>query len=304
MKKRIVTLCMVVMLLICCVGNSSYAAPSASQNLYGEEIISSKTELEKHFYLNEPDAVSMIVEDGTPLIHMKRTNFDDGITVRLRSLKKMESSYFTYTVVLASKKLAQLSFCELPIFVGSDADCKRFVQVYVNKSAEDSVTVNTALLEDGKFNKIGSQTAWVQDAALDDTFFEIRLEVYGEDMDIYLNDEYVNTITEMDGFAGYVGVRCSGEMKVKSISLVENMPETESAAPSQTTSPEETFSFPEENPTTNVSYPPQIQNQPTATATASNDSFGIFTLSIILGVVAVIVASATVIYIFVTKKKR
>ncbi len=312
MKKRIMMCATVFIMVICLFSSGQIFAADKVQDMFSSQVVSSRAELEKAFYLNEPNGVSIINKDGHSMISIERQNYS-GATTRIRSRERVNTSYFTYTVELASKRVSKLTFCEMSIFFASDEACLNMTQVYVNRpTTGNTATVKTAVCENGVWgDPIWAQSHEIRNASLDDTFVTIKVEAYGEDMDVYVDDEFLYSFTSLDGFDGYVGVRCAGETMVKSISLVENQTQDETAEPTAegTKAPatKTPISFPTEDATLEGSSSVGTANPEVTSSPESEErDKGLSTteiVGIVLGCVAAVAIVAVVVYAIKTKKK-
>ncbi|MBR5279864.1 MAG: hypothetical protein IKU26_02725, partial [Clostridia bacterium] len=124
------------------------AMANTGENMFSDAIFTSKDTLKNTFYVDHEDSVSLIEEDGTKMISVKRdgSSFESN---RLISKKKVEAKNFVYTVEAAATKISGSQYTEIPIIVGVQDGYGSYTQVYINKSVDDSVTVNVAFLEKG-----------------------------------------------------------------------------------------------------------------------------------------------------------
>lgn len=277
------------------------ACANDSAAFFDEDIFTSQNVLKNSFYMDSADSVSLIKEGGVPMISITKEGspFESN---RMISKKKVESQNFEYTVEAAVTKRAGSQFTEIPIIVGVKEGYGTYTQVYINKSIDDTVTIRVAELQSGVFNTIWNQNCEIDNAADDDTFFQIKLVVYGDEMDISVNGEYITSITSSEeDYTGYVGVRCTGTMRIKSMSLVET-PDEETQGPADATKdPNAAPSFPTEDSGQSIQTPAM---QPTETPKQdegmSSSTIGAFVVSGI----AVLCAAAIVVYTLLRGKKK
>ncbi len=287
---------------------------AANASLFGDAVTSSMTEVEKYFDITNPDKVSVVQENNYSVISMKSGNSGHWII----SKKPVLSPNYTYTVELAGESKTG---AELSVFVGADPRFLNGVQVYLTKRGNGQVTLDGAIREAGLYNKVISCTPDVADADSKDTYFKIELQVFEYDIDIYLNDEYLETITMTEEVEGHVGVRCSsagGELRIKSMSLVEEAadnttPDTSSTIPPTATPTEmptgsdeiTATKTPVAGTTQKVDVSTPMTNAPTQDVkTDENSGISMGAVGgIVLGVVVVICVIAVVVF-FIIKKKN
>jgi hypothetical protein len=306
MRKLVIYL-MVFMLSVCLFGTGvMQIAAKEDANFFDDAIFTSQDVLKNTFYTDKTESVSLVQESGVPVISITKDGspFESN---RLITKKKVESSNFVYTVEAAATKRAGAQYTEIPIIVGVKEGYGSYTQVYVNKSVDGTVTINAAALENGRFKKLWSQGCDVLNAESDETFFTIKLEVYGVDMDIYLDDEYITTITTSEeDYTGYVGVRCTGDMRIRKMTLVETADETMSDPTADTTKdPNATPSFPTDDANQSMQSPNQPSvSQPTVASTDDAGSSGTAIGAFVVGGIAVVCAVAIFVYTFIRGRKK
>lgn len=286
-------------LVVCMVGVlPAKAMDNTKQSIFGQDITSSRATLEAHFSISDPTGVTYELEEQTPLIHAKRTDK----TTLLLSHEPVQLTDFVFTVEATSAQHPAMDIIELPIIVAFDQEAGQYIQVYITKVSADTVHVRAALHADGVYSEIWMHEYYVENAEMDDTFFEVTMESYGEEMDVYVNGDFIETITRPEGFSGHVGIRCTGDMKIRKLSLVDSsevstIEPTVSASPTQT--PEVSSSATKE-PIATVSTPDASPDNSNESTGLSSGAIG----GIIVGILAFVCVLAIVIYTVIAKKKK
>lgn len=247
MKKSIILL-ILAMFLTC----SILPVYATETSIFDADIMSSMDNLKKSFNFTKEENIHIDQVDGNSVISMTKG------TVGHWMISKEAVTYdqFVYTVEVSGGAGDGTSLSEISIFVGADDRYMNGVQVYLTKRGNEYVSVQAASKHDGEFDKplqSGDYFADADDAA---TIFKIELRVINEDLDIYVNDTYMNTFTEMGGFDGHVGVRCSktNDIKIYSIGLVPvTSTDVETTPPSSTDS----LVFPTDDPIVMPSNTPE-----------------------------------------------
>ncbi len=299
MKFKGILFVLVMVLMMGTVGSVVYASEGS---IFGESITSSMTELKKHFNITNEENVSITEKNGESIISMKSGERGYWII----SKESVDYQEFNYTVELSGGNFDGTSNREISIFLGADERYMNGVQVYISKRGGDEVTVQVAEKKDGLFSTaILKLTQFVENASDASTLFKFELNIIGEDMDVYLNDEFLDTVTVMNGFAGRVGVRCSNQndINVHSLSLVEVKTSQNTAEPL----PTDGLVFPTDDlvvgttaPTDKVTSVPSTQSP--ANEEQSKDGSSLAIIGIVAGVVVVICAVTT--FVLIRKKKK
>lgn len=313
-KMRFGLLMMVITILL----GSLLPSAAASAAMSWETVPSSMAGVEEYFSVTNPDNVSVVTEEDYPVISMKSGKSGHWII----SKKPVLVPNYTYTVELAGE--AKVG-AELSVFVGADPKFLNGVQVYLTKRGNGAATLDGAIREAGLYKKVMTCSPDLADVDNKATYFKIELQVFEFDIDVYLNDEYLETITVTEEVQGHVGVRCSsagGELRIKSMSLVEeastptDAPATQQPTEAPTEQPTPSADVPAETQDTTATQPPEhtqkVENSTPATTIAPTqdaqpeDNTGIsmgVVGGIVLGVVAVICGIAVAVF-FIIKKKN
>lgn len=296
--KRFMIYLTVIMMMVGIVGTGILpVAANTGTNMFSDEIFTSQEKLKETFNMDNADSVTLIKEDGVPVISVKRDGspFESN---RMISKKRVDAANFVYTVEAAATRISGTQYTEIPIILGVKDGYGSYTQVYINKSVDNAVSVKVAFLEAGKFRTVWSQSCFIDDAEKDSTYFNVRLEVYNDDMDVYVDDEYITTITSSDDYTGYVGVRCTGAIRIKSMSLVE-LPDdqTENGTGDGSTNSDGQPVFPEDD--NSDTWPSDVSDD----SDDSDENTGLPTIAII-GIAAGAVAVVGAIVFVVYKKKQ
>lgn len=286
---------------------------AADASMSWETIPSSMAAVEEYFNITDPSNVSVVTEEDYSVISMKSGKSGHWII----SKEPVLVPNYTYTVELAGESKVG---AELSVFVGADPKFLNGVQVYLTKRGNGAATLDGAIREAGLYKKVMTSSTDLEDVDNKATYFKIELQVFEFDIDVYLNDEYFDTISLAEEVEGHVGVRCSsngGELRIKSMSLVEGQSNTEtpSTAPA-TQQPTASAEVPTATQGTMATKQPEttqkVENSTPVTTIAptqdveAKDNTGIsmgVVGGIILGVVVVICGIAVAVF-FIVKKKN
>lgn len=148
---------------------------------------------------------------------------------------QFELEEYTLSVTVAGIASEPRDFHEIPIVIGSDAEHKNAHQIFISRRPTH-IAFRHARRVNGQYSiTFDSNLDYIME---DDTFFTITIQVSGINANLFLNGEYVTTISEDSGFKGYLGFRWTNSLDFKSIELYEGIVEPET--PEATEKPEET----------------------------------------------------------------
>ena len=301
MKKKVLLLILVV-LLIC----SILPVYAAEESIFDADVMSSMENLKKSFKFTKEENIAIDQVDGASVISMTKGTAGHWII----SKEAVTYDQFIYTVEVSGGASDGTSLSEISIFVGADDRYMNGVQVYLTKRGNDYVSVQAASKHDGEFDKPLQSGDYFVDADEADTIFKIELRIINEDLDIYVNDTYMDTFTEMGGFDGHVGVRCSrtNDITIHSLALVPVTSTDVEETPSATDS----LVFPTDDPIvmpTDTTENPIVTDEPESiqpdVEDDHKDDSEQSSLPLIIGIgVGVIALVCVGVIVFVMKKKK
>lgn len=301
MKKKVLLLILVV-LLIC----SILPVYAAEESIFDADVMSSMENLKKSFKFTKEENIAIDQVDGASVISMTKGTVGHWII----SKEAVTYDQFIYTVEISGGASDGTSLSEISIFVAADDRYMNGVQVYLTKRGNDYVSVQAASKHDGEFDKPLQSGDYFVDADDAATIFKIELRIINEDLDIYVNDTYMNTFTEMGGFDGHVGVRCSktNDITIHSLALVPVTSTDVGETPSATDS----LVFPTDDPIvmpTDTTENPIVTDEPESiqpdVEDDHKDDSEQSSLPLIIGIgVGVIALVCVGVVVFVMKKKK